>query len=258
MKIAPPVSDSSAWCVPSKPLIFDSDQVHVWRATLDLSPSQIDSFWHTLSSDEKARAERFYFHRDRDRFVAARGVLRAILGLYLEKAPEGLSFCYGSHGKPALVQESDNAIRFYISHSDGVALYAVTRGREVGIDLELIRRGLEIEEIAERFFSPLEIAALRALPTPLRTDAFFLCWTRKEAYIKARGEGLSLPLDQFDVSLIPGESATLMSTRPDSDEAFRWSLQDLTMDPGYAAALAVEGHGQSYAYWQWSASPRKA
>ena len=136
------------------------------------------------------------------------------------KAPECLSFCYGSHGKPALVWESGgDAIRFNISHSDGVALYAVTRGREVGIDLELVRRGLEIEEIAERFFSRLEIATLRALPTPLRRYAFFLCWTRKEAYIKARGEGLSLPLDQFDVSLIPGEPATLMSTRPDSDEA---------------------------------------
>ncbi len=258
MKIAPTVSVSPPWCVPPKPLIFGTDEVHVWRATLDLSPSQIDSFWHTLAPDEKARAERFYFHRDRDRFIAARGVLRAILGLYLNKAPECLSFCYGSHGKPALVWESGgDAIRFNISHSDGVALYAVTRGRKVGIDLELVRRGLEIEEIAERFFSRLEIATLRALPTYLRRYAFFLCWTRKEAYIKARGEGLSLPLDQFDVSLIPGEPATLMSTRPDSDEALRWSLRELTPDPGYAAALAVEGHGRSFAYWQWPTSPRK-
>lgn len=225
----------------------------MWRAILDLSPSQIDSFGHTLAPDEQSRAERFYFHRDRERFIVARGVLRAILGRYLNKAPECLSLCYSSHGKPALVRESGgDAIRFNISHSHGVALYALTRGPEVGIDLELIRGGLEIEEIAERFFSRLEVATLRALPTGLRKYAFFLCWTRKEAYIKARGEGLSLPLDQFDVSLIPGEPAKLMSTRPDSDEALRWSLQELTIDPGYVAALAVEGHRRSLAYWQWT------
>jgi 4'-phosphopantetheinyl transferase len=251
LKLAPTSSVSPPWCFPPKALIFGADQVHVWRATLDLSPLQIDSFRRTLASDEQARAERFYFHRDRERFIAARGVLRAILGRYLNKAPASLSFCYSSHGKPALVSESGgDALRFNISHSHGVALYAVTRGREVGIDLELVRSGLEIEEIAERFFSRLEIATLRALPTDLRRRAFFLCWTRKEAYIKARGEGLSLPLDQFDVSLIPGEPATLMSTRPDSGEALRWSLHELALDPGYAAALAVEGHGRSVAFWQ--------
>jgi 4'-phosphopantetheinyl transferase len=253
LKIAPTSSVSPPWCLPPKALVFGADEVHVWRATLDLIPLPIDSFRRTLAPDEQERADQFYFQRDRGRFIVARGVLRAILGRYLSRAPESLSFCYSSHGKPALVRESGgDAIRFNISHSHGVALYAVTRGREVGIDLELIRSGLEIEEIAERFFSRLEIATLHALPTDIRRCAFFLCWTRKEAYIKARGEGLSLPLDQFDVSLIPGEPATLMSTRPDSDEALRWSLQGLTIDPGYAAALAVEGHGGSLAYWQWT------
>jgi 4'-phosphopantetheinyl transferase len=132
-----------------------------------------------------------------------------------------------------------------------VALYAVARGREVGIDLEFIRRDLEVEQIAERFFSRRETATLRALPTDLRKYAFFLCWTRKEAYIKARGEGLSLPLDQFDVSLIPGEPAALLSAQPDSDEALRWSLQELTLASGYVAALAVEGRGWSLSCWQW-------
>jgi len=137
-----------------------------------------------------------------------------------------------------------------------MALYAVAYRREVGIDLELIRHGLEEEQIADRFFSRREISTLRALPAALRRYAFFLCWTRKEAYIKARGEGLSLPLDQFDVSLIPGEPAALLRTRPDSDEALRWSLQELTPGPpGYAAALAVEGEGWSLALWQWSSTP---
>ncbi len=143
-----------------------------------------------------------------------------------------------------------------MSHSHGVALYAVTRDREVGIDLEFIRRDLEVEQIAERFFSRRETATLRALPTALREYAFFLCWTRKEAYIKARGEGLSLPLDQFDVSLIPGEPAALLSTQPDSDEALRWSLQELTLASGYVAALAVEGRGWSLSCWQWPRPPR--
>ena len=117
-----------------------------------------------------------------------------------------MSFCYGSHGKPALAGESDgNAIRFSVSHSHGVALYAVTRGREVGIDIERIRSNLAVAEIAERFFSRREIAMLRTLPTEAQRQAFFRCWTHKEAYIKARSEGLSLPLDQFDVWFVPGE-----------------------------------------------------
>lgn len=132
-----------------------------------------------------------------------------------------------------------------------MALYAITRGREVGIDLEFIRCDLEAEQIAERFFSHSEIATLRALPKHFQKCAFFLGWTRKEAYIKARGEGLSLPLDQFDVSLIPGEPAALLSTQPDSDDAFRWSLQELTLASGYVAALAVEGRGWSLSCWQW-------
>jgi 4'-phosphopantetheinyl transferase len=132
-----------------------------------------------------------------------------------------------------------------------VALYAVARGREIGIDLEFMRCDLEVEEIAERFFSRRETATLRALPTDLRKYAFFLCWTRKEAYIKARGEGLSLPLNQFDVSLIPGEPAALLSAQPDSDEALRWSLHEMTIASGYVAALAVEGRGWSLSCWQW-------
>jgi 4'-phosphopantetheinyl transferase len=132
-----------------------------------------------------------------------------------------------------------------------VALYAVTRAREVGIDVELIRSDLKIEQIAERFFSHHEIATLRALPTELRQSAFFRCWTRKEAYIKATGKGLSLPLDQFEVSLTPGEPAALLSTQPDPNEAQRWSLRELTPAPGYAAALAVEGHGWCLACWDW-------
>jgi 4'-phosphopantetheinyl transferase len=257
MKAAPINSPVPPWRAPPETLVLGGDEVHVWRATLDQNPSQIQRFLHSLAADELARAKRFHFERDREHFIVARGVLRAILAGYLNRAPECLSFCYSSHGKPALAGESDeDAIRFSVSHSHGVALYAVTRGREVGIDIEHIRSDLEVEEVAERFFSRREVAMLQALSTEEQRQAFFRCWTRKEAYIKARGEGLSLPLDQFDVSLAPGEPAAVLGTQRDPSEASRWSLQELTPGPGYVAALAVEGHGWRLACWQWT-DPRQ-
>ena len=235
------------------------DEVHVWRAALDQTSSQIQRFLHNLAADEQARAGRFYFERDRERFIVARGVLRAILGGYLNRAPEGLSFCYSSHGKPALTGESGgDEIRFNVAHSQEVALYAVTRGRQLGIDVERIRFDLSVAEIAERFFSPREVATLRALPAELQRQAFFLCWTRKEAYIKARGQGLSLPLDQFDVSLAPGEPAAVLASQQDPSDASRWSLQELTPAAGYVAALAVEGHGWRLTCWQWPDSGQQS
>jgi 4'-phosphopantetheinyl transferase len=252
MNAAAITSAVPSWRSRPEVLVLGGDEIHVWRATLDQTPTQIQSFLHNLAADEQARAERFYFEKDREHFIVARGVLRAILGCYLNRVPEGLSFCYSSHGKPALARESDGyAIRFSVSHSHGVALYAVTRGREVGIDVERIRSDLEVAEVAERFFSRREVAMLRTLPTEVQREAFFRCWTRKEAYIKARGEGLSLPLDQFDVSLAPGEPAAVLGTQRDPSEASRWSLQELTPGPGYVAALAVEGHGWHLTCWQW-------
>ena len=245
----------SVWFEPPERLILDNNAVHVWRVSLDQSPSQIALFRKDLNDDERSRADRFYFSRDRERFIVARGILRAILGRYSNRAPESLSFTYSAHGKPALVPESDaDRIRFNLSHSNGKALYAINRGREIGVDIEFIRGDLEAEQIAERFFSHSEIETLRALPPSLRKYAFFLCWTRKEAYIKARGEGLSLALDQFDVSLAPGEPAALLSTRSGSDEALRWSLRNLTPASGYAAALATEGCDWTLSCWQWPQS----
>jgi len=252
MKAAPITSPVPPWRTPPETLVLGSDEVHVWRAALDQPPSQVQSFLHNLAADEQARAERFYFERDREHFIVARGVLRAILGGYLDRAPEELSFCYSAYGKPSLAGEFEgDAIRFSVSHSGGVALYAVTRGREAGIDIERIRSDLAVAEIAERFFSPREVAMLRTLPAEAQTQAFFCCWTRKEAYIKARGEGLSLPLDQFDVSLAPGEPAAVLGTQRDPSEASRWSLQELTPAPGFVAALAVAGHGWRLTCWQW-------
>lgn len=240
------------WDPPSEKLSLPNDAVHVWRATLDQSASCRERFWQTLAEDERARADRFHFPRDREHFVVARGVLRAILARYLNTEPGRLSFCYSAYGKPALLKEaSGDALRFNLSHSHGLALYAVTRDRELGIDVEHLRPHLADRQIAERFFSPGEVAVLLALPQYQQREAFFHCWTRKEAYIKARGEGLSLPLDQFEVSLAPGEPAALLSTHANPSEASRWSMLELTPGPGYVGALAVEGHGWRLACWQW-------
>jgi len=252
MKAAPVTSAVPPWYSPPDALVLDRDEVHVWRASLDQPKSLSETFLRTLAADERARAGRFYFAKDREHFIVARGVLRAILSGYLNRLPECVAFCYGPHGKPALAGETGaDAIRFNVAHSRGVALYAVTRGREVGIDLERIRLDLAVMEIAGRFFSRREVATLGTLPTEAQRHAFFRGWTRKEAYIKARGEGLSLPLDEFDVSLAPGEPAAVLGTQRDPCEAFRWSLRELPLAADYVAALAVAGHGWRLACWQW-------
>ncbi len=246
------MSPLPSWCPPPENLTLGNDEVHVWRAFLDLPASQVQSLQQTLVAEELRRAERYYFQKDREHFIVARGLLRAILGRYLRIEPSQLRFCYGPHGKPELAgQTGGEALRFNVSHSHGLALYALTRDRKIGVDLERIRPDLADEKIAERFFSPREVAVLRALPTNMQPEAFFACWTRKEAYLKARGEGLALCLDQFDVSLAPGEPAALLSTNGDPQEVSRWSLQELDPGPGYVAALAVEGHAWQLKCWQW-------
>ena len=242
----------SSWSPPPQTPRLESDEIHVWRAALDLTASRVQSLWHVLSADEQKRAERFYFQKDRSRYIVARGLLRTILGRYLNRAPNQLQFCYTSYGKPALVGESGkHVLRFNVSHSLDLALYAITCGRELGVDLERVRPDLVDQQLAERFFSPREVATLRTLPVNVRQEAFFACWTRKEAYLKVRGEGVMLGLDQFDVSLVPGEPAALLGTNGDPQEALRWSLQELVLRSGYVAALAVEGHDWRLTCWQW-------
>jgi 4'-phosphopantetheinyl transferase len=236
----------------SRNLPLADDEVHVWRAILDLEAPRVRSLQRTLAPDEQARAERFYFRKDRERFIVARGRLRVILSRYLDTKPGQLRFCYGLYGKPSLVTTpGQDTLSFNSSHSRGLALHAIARKREVGIDLEYMHTDFAYEQVAEQFFSSREKATLRTFPTRMKHEAFFTCWTRKEAYIKARGEGLSFPLDQFDVSMNPGEPALLVNTRGDPQEASRWSLQELRPCTGYMAALAVEGHDWRLRCWNW-------
>ncbi|MCL6650581.1 MAG: 4'-phosphopantetheinyl transferase superfamily protein [Chloroflexi bacterium] len=235
----------SPWeCTQPERFTLASDEVHLWLATLEASPAQLAAYEQLLSSDERERAARFRFWRDRHRYVVGRGLLRVILARYLGIAPFELRFAYNAYGKPEPAAESSARwLRFNLSHSHGLALYAVARGRELGVDIERVRPEMATEAIARHFFSPREVRALSALPPSAQTDAFFRCWTRKEAYLKARGEGLSLPLDSFEVSLAPGEPAVLLQAPGPPQERDRWSLRDVAVPRGYAAAVAVEGHG---------------
>ena len=240
------------WQLPPKNLIIGYDEAHVWLTELNLSPALLENLKDTLSTDELARANRFHFEKDRHHFIAARGTLRLILGNYLNIQPRNLKFTYNRRGKPKIANELDqDHVKFNLSHSHGLAVYAVTLSREVGIDIERVRTSLSFEKIAKRFFSPSEFEMLVALPPSERVKGFFNCWTRKEAYIKAIGEGLFISLDQFDVTLNPRDEAKIVSIKGDSILAARWSLYPLTPAPGYVGALAVEGKNLTIKHWRW-------
>ena len=230
------------------------DEVSVWYAPLDLPSSRLPDLAETLSAEERGRAGRFHFERDRSRYVAAHGHLRAVLGRCLGVAPVQIEFRCGPYGRPELAGAcADAGLSFNMSHSYAVALYAVARGRRVGVDVERVRPDFACLGTARRFFSPREVAALEALPADRRVEAFFNCWTRKEAYVKARGMGLSMRLDSFDVSLAPGQPAALLRTAHDPADAVRWSLRALAPAAGYVGAVVALGRDWRLRCWSWAA-----
>lgn len=240
------------WETPAENFKLAPNEVHIWRVSLNVTVSYQNRLKSILSVDEKYRAKNYRFLVDRNRFIVARGVLRIILGFYLNMKPDKLQFSYGPYEKPELVDQPDgHAVGFNVSHSHGLGLCAVTQGRKLGVDLEKIRPDFINEQIPEHFFSPQEVAKLRALPVLLQEKAFFRCWTRKEAYLKAKGGGLSFELNQFEVSFAPGEPAAILNIFDDPKEKNRWSLIDIDPGPGYAGALAVEGLGLHTRYLQW-------
>ncbi len=239
------MSETSIWSAPPVSLSLLAGEVHVWRLGLEQSAAE---FLALLDIEEVARANRFHFDKDRNHFVVARGFLRLLLGRYLQAEPKQLKFSYGEWGKPSLAGEfRDSRLRFNMSHSHGVALYAVTEGREIGVDVEHERADFAGDDIARRFFSPFEVGVLCELPDEDRVAGFFRCWTRKEAYIKATGRGLSQPLDGFDVTL--GATENVMLLRTDDGSPERWQLVDVAVGAGYAGALAVEKPVSEIRYW---------
>lgn len=244
---------SSLDFVPPSVLTLPDNEVQLWRVDLEaLAPGEI-RLSQLLSSDEQMRARRFIVPRARQTFIITRGILRILLGAYSGTSPTRLEFSEFRNDKPAL--SSPTGLRFNVSHTHGVALLAFSCRRELGVDVEQIRRNLDVDAVGRRFFSAMEQKQLSAFEGEQKYAAFFRCWTRKEAYIKAKGKGLSLPLDQFDVSLAPGNQNALLSTRPDHSEAARWSLRDIPAGVGCVAAICVEGQGWRLRAWSAGAEP---
>ena len=220
----------------------DDRTVDVWRIDLQPPAVVLTAVERLLADDELERADRFRFERDRRRFVAARAALRLLLGGLLAVDAREIVFAYGPHGKPALAARFAGACTFNVSHSDELALVAISRDAALGVDVEHMRPLPDADAIAVHAFSPREIAGLRALPADDRHAAFFACWTRKVAYLKALGSGLAKPLDAFDVTFAPGDVARL-SVPGDDLETDRWSMHALDPAPAYAGALVVERRG---------------
>jgi len=235
------------------PETLAENEVHVWQISLRPSQDIIRDCCTILSPGEHDRASRFHFERDAERFIAARCAMRRILSLYTLVAPKELAFCYGEKGKPYLSPLDRFDIQFNLAHSGEIGLLAVVQSGCVGVDIEMIDGAVDGDGIAERFFSRKEVKALRALSSEERTLAFFRCWTCKEAYIKALGEGLSLPLDCFDVELNPRIAPALLEVRGHVEEPSRWKIYDIPVPTGYQAALVVEGflHHLRLHSWEW-------
>ena len=258
------MSSPSRWVPRPRKLAPEPGWAHIFRLQLDLPPGQLETLAGHLSADEHARAERFLRDVDQQRFIAARGQLRVILAAYLETHPAMLRFTYNDQGKPSLAEAEPPfkadlrfkaalrfkadlrfkaALRFNLSHSQGLGLLAVTFGQEVGVDVERLDREVDYANIARRFFAPSEVTEFFAFPPAERPRAFCTGWTRKEAYIKARGMGMAFALDGVEVSLDPHAPARLSAPAPG------WSLHNLDPGEGFVAALVVEGEIQGLRCW---------
>ena len=214
------------------------DEVHVWDLSLDLPADALDSFLTLLDTDERERAARFKFTAPRNQFVASHAFLRKVLSCYLRTDPREIGFRTSSHGKPELI---GGELRFNLSHTEGTAVVAVARGLAVGVDVERVRVNLEPLELADRFFSRQEAEWLRAQPEAQRIASFFACWTAKEAYIKACGGGLSIPLAEFSVIPHSGQSELKLEVSGKPEDSLRWSIWQLDLGSDLRSALAVEG-----------------
>lgn len=247
--------DGTPWLPPPAGLVLAGGEVHLWRAQLDVKEDVLARLRPTLAADELARAARLRDPQEGGRYLAARGALRAILGRYLDVGPDRVRFEYNTFGKPAVKWPEGQASRkvsFNLSHSHNIALLAFTEELAVGVDVELVRPELAMQHIAEHFFSPGEVAELRSLPAAVQPLAFFQCWTMKEAILKARGDGLTVPLDRIEVALGPNQPPELLRIAGAPGEAASWRISSHVPAPGYLAALAVRGRGWRLQAWDYA------
>ncbi|HEX4960088.1 MAG TPA: 4'-phosphopantetheinyl transferase superfamily protein [Thermoanaerobaculia bacterium] len=235
---------------PGPGLALATGEIHVWAIPLDPPPERVETLGRFLSPDEWERARRFRFDKHRRQYVVGRGALRSLLASYLGTRPEAVRFTYGPRGKPFLAAPLDGTgLQFNLSNSDELALAGFVHGREIGVDVEFLRPMKDCEEIAERFFSESERQALRRIPFPAKQEAFFNCWTRKEAYLKAVGEGLAAPLDSFDVTLALGEAPRMLTLEGDAARAAHWFFHHLRPAEEYLGAVAIEGGAWEVRTW---------
>lgn len=223
-------------------LTLGPGEIDVWSVRLDPPAERVEHLGRLLTPDEWERANRFRFDKHRRQYVVGRGALRTLLSAYLGTRPELVRFTYGPRGKPFLAAPHDaSGLHFNLSNSDEMALVGVIRGVEIGVDVEYLKPMPDCEQISERFFSESERKVLRSIPFPAKEETFFNCWTRKEAYLKAVGEGLAAPLDSFDVTLAPGDPPRMLTLEGDAGRAARWFFHHLRPAPDYIGAVAVEG-----------------
>jgi 4'-phosphopantetheinyl transferase len=241
------MANSLPWVRAATPLALADKELHVWRASLDLPRELLGRMASTLNANEKERAGKFLVARARERFVAARGILRQLLGMSLGLDPAKIEFRYGPKGKPSLSTTHNSKASFSVSHSQGMGLFAFAGGGEVGVDIEEVKEDFKGMQIASHFFSEEEIAGLTKLPPELADKAFFQCWTEKEAYVKARGQGLSIPLRNFTIRFSDREQVLRDET------GRRWSCYALEPARGFAGAVVAEGEGWSLSYYDWPA-----
>lgn len=227
------------------------DEVLLLRVALQASPPQLAEYRRLLTDEERQRADRFITAELTRRWVVCRAVLRHQLGQLLQLPPAELRFQTGPHGKPSLVTDLQSAWKFNVSHTQDVALMAFARGRELGVDIESHDRTVSRDELAARFFSPVEREAYFSLPADRREQSFYRIWTCKEAYLKAIGAGLSFPLGQFAVASHPDAPPGLLHVAGEQQECGRWVLVAPDVGPGMSAALAVEGQGWSLCRQDW-------
>lgn len=253
---------STTWKTPPATLLLEPNEVHLWSASLQSDVPSLEYYRALLSEDETRKAGKYYFEKDRNHYTIARGVLRSLLGHYLYTNARSLRFDYNEYGKPLLIpfnkehNDETRTLHFNLSHSGEIALYAFSYRRHVGIDVELMRSNIEYDDLARISFSPNERTVLHTLEAGEKLQGFYNCWTRKEAFIKAIGKGLSHPLASFDVSLRPNETARLLANR-EPDGHSDWALLDLDVAHGYAGALAAEGFGWQPRFWQWNHQGRE-
>ncbi|MCP5095774.1 MAG: 4'-phosphopantetheinyl transferase superfamily protein [Chloroflexi bacterium] len=245
---------NDVWQSPPSNYKLFPDMVHAWAISLDRTAEMRDNLWPLLAADEQKRALRFYFDQHRFHFIVARGLLRTILANYLHTAPQTIQFIYGEHGKPELTpsfKENGNQLEFNLSHSKGMALIGVSWNRPLGIDIESVRPLDDGKDIARRFFSKWEYEQFTAVPLSQQPKAFFNCWTRKEAYIKAIGDGLFCPLDSFDVTLTPGTAAKLLRVHGSTKKAALWQLNHLEPRHGFVGAIIAANPKWQLSYFRW-------